>query len=86
LHSKQKGLHPSTYKPLASLACGGRWVAAGDEDAVALKQSIDECGIDIPRTQVNNGTTDARQTQAVGTLMIEALEWLYKNAGRRGAA
>ncbi|MDX2074671.1 MAG: ParB/RepB/Spo0J family partition protein [Alphaproteobacteria bacterium] len=43
-------------------------VAAGDETAVAIAGLLNECKIEVPKTPVLKGDTDARQLQAIGTL------------------
>jgi hypothetical protein len=54
---------------LHNLAAFHAAAAAGDPDAVAVKEIAEECGVDIPRVTVAKGDTDPRQTQAVGTLI-----------------
>jgi hypothetical protein len=54
---------------LNTLAAFHGAVAAGEPDAVSVKQLADECGIDIPTTTVNRGETAPRQLQCVGTLV-----------------
>ncbi len=43
-------------------------VAAGEPDAVAVQEILDECRIEVPRSPVMKGETGPRQTQAIGTL------------------
>lgn len=61
---------PHVRKPvvLNSLAKSHAAVAAGDPDAVAVQDLLDECGPEAPRNPVPNGETHPRQVQAVGTL------------------
>lgn len=85
---------------LNSLAKFHAAVAAGDPDAAAVQEILDECGMEAPRNPVPKGETLPRQVQAVGTLVgmlgsdsgtmgaaiLEALELLYKGAGRKASA
>jgi hypothetical protein len=54
---------------LNSLAKFHAAVAAGDPDAVAVKDIVTECGLDIPRSPVPKGDTDPKQLQCVGSLV-----------------
>ncbi len=54
---------------LNTLAAFHAGVAAGNPDAAAVKEIVDECKIDIPRVPVNRGDTAPRQVQCVGTLV-----------------
>jgi hypothetical protein len=44
-------------------------VAAGEQEAVSIQAILDECKIEVPRTQIAKGDTGARQVQAVSTLI-----------------
>jgi hypothetical protein len=53
---------------LNSLAAFHAAVAAGDKTAASIKEILDECKIEIPRSVVMKGLTAPRQLQSPGTI------------------
>jgi len=53
---------------LNSLASFHAAIAGGDPTACSVKQLLDECGIEVPKSPCGAGDTGRRQTHAVGSI------------------
>jgi hypothetical protein len=55
---------------LHSLSAYHAAIVAGDPDALAVSDIVKKCGIEIPRSPVQGGTTGPQQTQAIATIQM----------------